>query len=95
MVTIAQIEKTLESGDLTVKQSRAIAEAIELAQRKTQEEVETSLRDWMEKRFMTKEDGARLATDMAEHKADLLKWMFIFWAGQMAGIVALFFKLVK
>ena len=94
MVTFAELEDTLESGDLSPKQSRAIAKAIELAQRKTQEEVESSLRVWMEDRLLTKADGARLETKMAEHKSDLLKWMFIFWVGQIGAIAALF-KLLK
>ena len=101
MVTTATIEKTLEQGDLTARQSRAIAEAIELSQRKTQEEIETSLREWMKDRFFTKEDGARLEIKivamegkLAETKAELLKWMFIFWVGQI-GIMAALLKLLK
>lgn len=46
----------------------------------------------------TKEDIAklegRLDTKIAESKVDIIKWMFIFWIGQLAaiiGIVKLFF----
>ncbi len=46
----------------------------------------------------TKEDIAkfegRLETKIAESKVDIIKWMFIFWIGQLAaiiGIVKLFF----
>jgi hypothetical protein len=28
--------------------------------------------------------------DVANAKSDLIKWMFVFWIGQMAGSVALF-----
>jgi len=86
MVTIAQIENTLEKADFSAKQSRAIAEAIELAQRKTQEEVETNLRSWMENRFVTKEEFHK---EIGSLRAELIKWMFIFWIGQIAAFVAI------
>ena len=44
----------------------------------------------------TKEDIANLRTEMYAMKADLIKWMFIFWIGQIAviaGLWAYFFKL--
>ena len=47
----------------------------------------------------TKEEIANLRYDIrkeiGEHKADTIKWMFIFWIGQvgaMLGIILLFFK---
>lgn len=87
MVTMAQIENTLERADFSPKQSRAIAEVIELAQRKTQEEVETDLRHWMVDRFFTKADGANL-------RAEMINWMFIFWVGQIAAFATIL-KLFK
>jgi hypothetical protein len=40
------------------------------------------------KTLMTKQDGADLRTELstkiAESKADVIKWMFLFWIGQMA-----------
>jgi hypothetical protein len=36
------------------------------------------------------ETKAELKADIASTKAELIKWMFAFWAGQMAVIVALF-----
>lgn len=98
MITIAQIEDRLEKADFPPKQSRAIAEAIELAQRKTQEEVETDLKEWMDGRLATKvemgELKTELKTEMGEMKADILKWMFIFWVGQLAAVVAIV-KLIR
>ncbi len=94
MVTVIQITRTLESGDLSPKQSHAIAEAIELSQRKTQEEVETDLRQWMTDRFLTKEDGARIETKIAEAKADTIKWNFAFWVG-LIPVLILIVKYVK
>ncbi len=43
----------------------------------------------------TKEDLAKLETKIAESKADTIKWMFIFWIGQIAvtfGLILLFLK---
>lgn len=43
--------------------------------------------------FATKEDIARLEdkidTKIAETKAELIKWMFIFWIGQLASFIAI------
>lgn len=86
MVTFAEIEETLEKGSLSREQSRAIVKAIELSQRKTQEEVETDLRSWMDKRFATKEEFHK---EMGQLRAELIKWMFIFWVGQIAAFTAI------
>ncbi|MVN20979.1 hypothetical protein [Mucilaginibacter arboris] len=32
----------------------------------------------------TKEDMAKLETKMAKNKAETIKWIFIFWIGQIA-----------
>jgi hypothetical protein len=49
--------------------------------------------------FATKEDIAklegRLETKIAESKADIIKWMFIFWIGQLASVIAIVKLLVK
>jgi len=36
--------------------------------------------------FATKEDIAKLETRIAESKADLIKWMFVFWIGSVGVI---------
>jgi len=46
----------------------------------------------------TKEDFARLDIKIAETKAELIKWMFIFWIGQItviAGLLVYFFTFSK
>ena len=42
-------------------------------------------------RFATKADLERFATkaDLAELKAELMKWTFLFWVGQMAAVLAI------
>lgn len=37
----------------------------------------------------TKEDVYKLETKLAETKADLIKWMFLFWIGQTAAVLAI------
>ena len=37
----------------------------------------------------TKEDIAKLDVKISETKAEIIKWMFIFWVGQMATTVAI------
>ena len=47
----------------------------------------------------TKEDLAkvegRLETKIAETKADIIKWMFIFWIGQIAVTAGILFTLLS
>ncbi|WP_353684527.1 hypothetical protein V4D30_01685 [Thermodesulfovibrio sp. 3907-1M] len=51
--------------------------------------------DIAELRSATKQDIAELEVKIERVRADLIKWMFIFWAGQigaLTAILALFFK---
>ncbi len=51
------------------------------------------------KNFATKEDLLReiekLRVEMANLKVDLIKWMFIFWIGQVAVISGIIFVMLK
>ena len=38
--------------------------------------------------YLLKEDISLLRTEAAHSKADIIKWMFLFWVGQMAAIIA-------
>ncbi|MGI4751555.1 MAG: hypothetical protein ACRYFB_13060 [Janthinobacterium lividum] len=43
----------------------------------------------------TKQDIGELKLEMANHKSEMIKWMFIFWIGQvsvMIGIIVLILK---
>ena len=44
----------------------------------------------------TKEDLARvkgeLSAEASENKAELMKWMFVFWVGQLAASILFFLK---
>ena len=45
--------------------------------------------------FASKQDIADVRREIAEVKADIIKWMFLFWIGQlgaMIGLIVLFLK---
>ena len=43
----------------------------------------------------TKEDIANLRVEMKEMKAEMIKWMFIFWVGQLAATFGLIMVYLK
>jgi hypothetical protein len=88
MITFAEIETELEKAGASHELSRSVARALELSQRKTASEVETNLKEWMENRFVTKEEFGDFRTEM-------LKWMFIFWSSQLLAIAGMLFGFVK
>ncbi len=84
-MSTVKILSILEAASIEPPKARAIAESIEVALR----EKETDL----SKMLMTKEDVAKLSADlrveMATHKSEVIKWMFLFWIGQMAATAAI------
>ncbi|WP_299287012.1 hypothetical protein [uncultured Mucilaginibacter sp.] len=36
-----------------------------------------------------------LRTEMANHKSEIIKWMFIFWIGQLAAMIAIAELIIK
>jgi hypothetical protein len=65
---------------LEAPKARAIAESLEIALKEQE--------DYLSKRFMTKADGAEI-------KTEIIKWMFLFWLGQMAATFAVVKILVR
>ncbi len=41
--------------------------------------------------FLTKEDKIELIKEIKETKADMIKWMFLFWIGQIGVGIAMYF----
>jgi hypothetical protein len=39
--------------------------------------------------FATKEDLAKVEAKIAESKSEIIKWMFIFWVGQLVSFIAI------
>ena len=92
MITFAEIETELEKGTFTREQTRALSKVLEMTQRKTGTDVETDLRDWMENRFVTKEEFHKTIGDL---RAEMMKWMFIFWSSQLVAIAGMLFGFLK
>ena len=99
MITFAEIETELEKAGATHELSRSVSRALELSQRKTATEVETTLKDWLEQRldnmekiFATKED---LQREIGGVRSELTKWMFIFWSSQLVAIAGMLFGFLK
>ena len=42
-----------------------------------------------EERFAAKSDMLATKVDLAETKAEIIKWMLIFWIGQIATVIAI------
>jgi len=51
---------------------------------KTERSVEATI-----KTLATKEDIANVRKEASENKAETIKWMFIFWMGQVAATLAI------
>ena len=66
-------------------QARAIAESLEIAFRDQEDD--------LTKRLMTKQDGvelkAEIRAEMHGFKAEIIKWMFLFWIGQTVATAAI------
>jgi hypothetical protein len=80
-MSTVKILSILEAASIEPPKARAIAESIELALKENESDLTKTL--------MTKEDGAKLRVEIAESKAEVIKWMFLFWIGQAATTAAL------
>jgi hypothetical protein len=43
----------------------------------------------IEKEFDSKKDTLATKEDLANVRSDVIKWMFIFWVGQLAAMIAI------
>ena len=57
---------------------------------KTERSVEATI-----KTLATKEDIANVRKEASETRAEMIKWMFIFWASQFAVLLSVFFMILK
>jgi hypothetical protein len=91
-MSTVKILSILEAASIEPPKARAIAESLEMAFREQEDD--------LTKRLMTNEDGAKiraeiktsiaeLRTEMANFKAEIIKWMFLFWIGQIAATAAI------
>ena len=79
-MSTVKILSILEAASIDPPKARAIAESLEVALREQEED--------LTKRLMTKQDGSEL-------KAEIIKWMFLFWIGQTVATTALVKFLVQ
>ena len=90
MVSTLKIYEILEEAKIEDKQARAITRAIEQALENNTAEQSQIL--------ATKEDVSKVREELkialAEAKSEMVRWMFIFWLGQIA-VLATLFKLLK
>ncbi len=84
-MSTTKILSILEAANIEPPKARAIAESLELAFREQEEELSGKL--------MTKLDGAEIRRELDVKiegtKAEIIKWMFLFWLGQVAVTAAL------
>jgi hypothetical protein len=57
---------------------------------KTERSVEATI-----KTLVTKEDIANVRKEIGEAKSDTIKWMFIFWIGQVGAMLAILLLFLK
>ena len=56
----------------------------------------TNLREEMaDLRAELREEMARLRTDLARGQTEMIRWMFLFWIGQLAAILAILFTFFR
>ncbi len=80
-MSVVKILSIREAASIESPKARAIAESIEVALWENESDLTKTL--------MTKEDGAKLRVEIAESKTEVIKWMFLFWIGQMASTAAI------
>lgn len=85
-MSTTKILSILEAAQIEPPKARAIAESLEMAFREQESD--------LSKQLMSKQDGSELRRDLESVKAELIKWMFLFWIGQIAVLFAII-KLLK
>ncbi len=61
---------------------------------KAERAVEATIKTLATKEEIAKEFGA-VRKEMADYQTTNIKWMFLFWVGQIGGILAIIFLLLK
>ena len=91
-MTIITIPKILQEN-LTEEGARAFVEILD----KVEARSETHTLQVAEERFEKKLEQAKseLKTDIANVRVDLIKWMFIFWAGQLVTVTGILIAFLK
>jgi len=82
---------TIEIGKVNVEMAK-INERITIEVGKVNERITTEMVKVNER---ISEETRKLRLDMAEMRADIIKWMFIFWVGQIGVLLAIIFTTIR
>ncbi len=73
--------------------------AYEVLKTKLGEQEATTLIEYFEakaeEKYIQKKDVLATKQDLSETKADIIKWMFIFWIGQIAVLTGIIFAILN
>lgn len=99
MVSTLKIYEILEEAKIEDRSARAITMAIERAIEKSTEEnnarqaqILATKDDLHKLELALRKDFKEFEVNLAETKSEIVRWMFIFWIGQLAAMAA-FWKL--
>jgi hypothetical protein len=67
--------------------ARELTEMLEIEQQTWSQQVLTVVTERFERRLL--DECAKLRVDMARDRFEVLKWMFLFWLGQVATMTAI------
>jgi hypothetical protein len=67
--------------------ARELGEVLDTAQQTWSQQVLTVVTERFERRLI--EEGAKLRVELARDRSEIMKWMFLFWLGQVAAMAAM------
>jgi hypothetical protein len=67
--------------------ARELTEMLDAEQQTWTQQVLTVVTERFERRLL--DECAKLRVEMARDRVELMKWMFLFWIGQLAGMAAI------
>ena len=96
MVNSLKVYEILKAGNLTDNHAHAMTVAIQASEAEMTVDFKTFVHEELE--ALARRQDQNLERRLAETKTEIIRWMFLFWTGQMAITIGLVFaglKLVK
>jgi hypothetical protein len=93
MVDTLKVYEILKAADLPDNYARAMTVAIQAAET----EIHMDLKSMIHKEFEVfgQRIEQKFEVRLAETKAELIRWMFIFWVGQLTSTIGIVFAVLK
>jgi len=98
----SSVETVLSDPELAKKVIEAIEKGLYSIEEKAKEQkviIKTELKDELTKELVAKDElkatEERLRTEIHKWRADTIKWMFIFWLGQIATFTGILVSVLK